>query len=374
MFLTALATFAFSFSPSYPLLVVCWASSRFVQSQIWTNLVVIVGETNPTNRGSAVAILSQSFLVGDALAKLVLGAVASTLSWRGVSAMGGFVLLSVTTFVSIYLSPVKISIPSITSTNNSLSRSLKVRLTCLAHMPAFWCVCFANGGTNFVREVFRDWCPLLLVDLSSVSTSQAAMLGTVPSISGAAAVLSIGFLSDKCTHRGGLLVIFMGLSIACLLCLAFSARSAQPLTFTLFLIAGSSLLSGPYSVLTTCSLDCCSPNNNDIIPLFQVNSSEGSTSQLTNYSRVPFNLFPLTSLVQGLQDGTGYFFAATSGVLVGESLEQTGWSDALFNITGFAVVALFACAAYWREEVKRTRRDGISDLEMTEVIEKREFL
>lgn len=144
-------------------------------------------------------MLSQSFLVGDAIAKVVLGAASSTLSWRGVCALGGCVLLTLTCLVSVLLKSVKVELHASSSGNSR--RSLPAKLRALSKMPSFWFMCLANGGTCFVREVFRDWVPLLLADVCSVSPSAAAMLGTVPSLSGAAAVLTIGFLSDKQKHR-----------------------------------------------------------------------------------------------------------------------------------------------------------------------------
>ena len=45
MLLTSLATLAFSASPSYGAMVLCWLLSRLVQSQIWTNFAVVINET-----------------------------------------------------------------------------------------------------------------------------------------------------------------------------------------------------------------------------------------------------------------------------------------------------------------------------------------
>ena len=140
-------------------------------------------------------------------------------------------------------------------------------------------------------EVFRDWVPLLLVDVCSVSPSTAAMLGTVPSLSGALSVLAIGFISDRIGHRGPLLVFFLLVSVVCMIGLALLASDPdRPLAPVLILVAGSSVLSGPYSLLTACTMDCCGTlDDPGLLPLFQ-----------------------------GLQDGSGYLFAATSGVLVGK--------------------------------------------------------
>jgi len=120
----------------------------------------------------------------------------------------------------------------------------------------------------------------------------------------------------------------------------------QPLYLVIALIAGSSLLSGPYSVLTACTLDCCSsPSNADLVPLFQ-----------------------------GLQDGSGYMFAAASGVLVGESLEDGGWSSALAKINVFAVIAMGACAGYWREERRREGNAGREEMEGMELVPTKEVI
>ena len=105
------------------------------------------------------------------------------------------------------------------------------------------------------------------------------------------AVLAIGFISDRIGHRGPLLVFFLLVSVVCMIGLALLASDPdRPLAPVLILVAGSSVLSGPYSLLTACTMDCCGTlDDPGLLPLFQ-----------------------------GLQDGSGYLFAATSGVLVGK--------------------------------------------------------
>jgi sugar phosphate permease len=159
------------------------------------------------------------------------------------------------------------------------------------------------------------------------------MLGTVPSLSGALSVLAIGFISDRIGHRGPLLVFFLLVSVVCMIGLALLASDPdRPLAPVLILVAGSSVLSGPYSLLTACTMDCCGTlDDPGLLPLFQ-----------------------------GLQDGSGYLFAATSGVLVGGSLEEKGWENAMFKIAGFGVMAMGAAGAYWREERRREGGGGVT--------------
>jgi len=272
MALTSVATYSFAVSPSYSILMASWLLSRLAQSSIWTNFIVVINESFPsTSRGAAIAVLSQSFLVGDAGAKLILGALAPHIDYRGVSLVGATFMLTMTVASSKLLQPIKVSYTSPSSTA-AASRSLCQRLRALASMRSFWCIALANGGTCFVREVFRDWVPLLLVDLCGTSTSAAAMLSTVFPLVGALAVLVIGFWGDKLKARGPLLVLFLLLAIASLLALTALSLESLPLSLplTLTLIAGASLLNGPYSVLTTCTLDCCGDAANvDLLPLFQ---------------------------------------------------------------------------------------------------------
>ncbi|GMH56133.1 hypothetical protein TrRE_jg11821, partial [Triparma retinervis] len=89
MVFTGLATLGFAASGSQGVMRATWVLSRAAQSQIWTNFAVIINSTFPaSSTGQAVAVLSQSFLVGDAIAKLVLGGVAGFTGWRGVCVAG----------------------------------------------------------------------------------------------------------------------------------------------------------------------------------------------------------------------------------------------------------------------------------------------
>ena len=50
-------------------------------------------------------------------------------------------------------------------------------------------------------------------------------------------------------------------------------------------------------------------------------------------------------------------------------------SSAIFKIAGFAMVALVACAAYWREERERALREKEgADIELVAMNEKRQML
>eukprot|EP00947_MAST-08B_sp_MAST-8B-sp1_P000749 g749.t1 len=249
-----------------------------------------------------------------------------------------------------------------------------LRVVCA--IPEFWVVCAANGGLNFAREVFRDWVPILLTDRCGIEEGTAGVLSIVFPISGALSALLLGFATDRARRRGPLMTAFTALAVVSVFILALiaggageeagaaaagnhsgSSSSSTTTTtttssnhnittmmttgslanetdggagvkppadttlafFVLLCVAGVSLgIVGPYSLLTTLTLDICdTPARRPVLPVFQ-----------------------------GLQDGAGYLVAAVSGILVGDLVDEYGWGSAIFLVLGAIVLGMLMCLAY----------------------------
>ncbi len=92
-----------------------WAVNRFVQSMGWGGLVQIAAQWYPASRlATVMGILSMSYLLGDALARLYLGAIVEAgAGWRGVFYASAGTLFVIAILVAILLrsSPKSLGLP-----------------------------------------------------------------------------------------------------------------------------------------------------------------------------------------------------------------------------------------------------------------------
>ncbi|GMH94898.1 hypothetical protein TrVE_jg8230 [Triparma verrucosa] len=331
MVLAGLFTISFASSSEYILQVLFWSCNRFAQSLIWTTLILLIHlHYGRSEVGGAVAILSQSFLVGDAVAKITLSSMVDSLGWRGVCYFASAVVIFTAAATRIVVNCQGADAPlvsaAVSPTSSMAFSPLKDRLRRLLQIPEFYYAALANGGLNLVREVFRDWIPLLLVQACAVPTTEASMFSVVFPIFGAIFTMMAGWASDKRNgRRGGVILTCMAVAGVSLLLLMLALTSGTPNgLLVLVLIAGSAALLGPYSLLSALSIDVCGvEGRQDLLPLFQ-----------------------------GLQDGVGYFFASISGALVGNVVEAGGWAVGVGVLLGFHIFACVFTGLYAKGEGK----------------------
>ena len=90
---STLATFAFASAGSLPVFTAIWMINRFVQSVGWSALVKVAAHWfSPARYGTVMAILSLSFLFGDAISRFLLGSLMQRgAGWRAVFFVAGCV-------------------------------------------------------------------------------------------------------------------------------------------------------------------------------------------------------------------------------------------------------------------------------------------
>lgn len=296
------------------------------------------------------------------MAKLVLASMVDSLGWRGVCYVASAVVIFTAAVIRIVVNCQETAVvvggggggdggglvsTPVGVTGKPAFSPLKDRLRRLLLIPEFYYAAFANGGLNLVREVFRDWIPLLLVQACAVPTTEASMLSVVFPVFGALFTMAAGCLSDKMSgKRGGVIMACMVVAGVSLLMLTLVLTSGTPNgLLVLVLISGSAALLGPYSLLSALSIDVCSvEGREDLLPLFQ-----------------------------GLQDSAGYFFASISGALVGNVVEHGGWAVGIGVLLGFHVFACVFTGLYARGEgkggVKVERRVSEFELVMSDEVD-----
>jgi OPA family glycerol-3-phosphate transporter-like MFS transporter len=317
-------TLLFAASGSIPFFTLAWMGNRLVQSLGWAGAVKITAKWFSFRRyGSVMAIMSLSFLFGDAIARQFMGwLIALGFGWRGVFAVCASVL-AVLLGLCLFLlreSPSAVGQPEPAANPANLfagksveTPSLRSLLTTLLANGGFRLACVLSLGLTIVKETFTLWTPTYFVQATGMSAAAAAGNSAVFPLLGGVSVLLCGWLSDRLGRVGRAAVILSGLVLAgfALLTLASSAAHASRLWTVLLVSLVAFLVVGPYSYLAgAISLD------------FGGKQASGTTS--------------------GLIDGIGYLGGIVSGDSIARISVNYGWSGALLVL---AVVAFLSSAA-----------------------------
>ncbi len=312
----------FASGGGYPLFTAAWIGNRFMQSAGWSGLVKVSSRWfSYSAYGSVMAILSLSYLFGDAACRWIMGQLmALGLGWRGVFYFSAAALGVIFVINAVFLreSPAERGLPAPVANPMNVYAAegeaenehpgMAAILRPLLSSFAFWLVCLLSLGTTLLRETFNLWTPTYFVEAVGMTAAQAASRSALFPLFGGVAVLLAGVLSDRLGLNGRNVVIVFGMSAStlCLLGLGSAHPHASPwLPVVLVSLAGFLLL-GPYSYLAgAMSLD--------------FGGMRGSAT------------------ASGIIDGVGYL----AGYLAGDSMARVtvafGWNNAF---------RLLACAAF----------------------------
>lgn len=327
-------TLLFMAGGAFPLFTLAWIGNRLFQSFGWSGLVKVTSRWfSYSTYGGVMAILSLSYLFGDALSR---GAMSLLLEhgvgWRGLFAAGGG-LLAVLLVCNLFFlrdSPEAYHLP-LPQENplNLFSHTGKERgpqsttsiICTLLSSSAFWLVCLLSLGTTLLRETFNLWTPTYFTQVLGMTNVQAASGSALFPLFGGLSVLLAGFLSDFLGPQGRSRILFAGLFLS-VLALAGLAQVPvhAPRLLPLVLVSSVAfLLIGPYSYLSgAISLD--------------FGGKEGSAT------------------ASGVIDGVGYLAGVLSGNSMANIAVSYGWQSMFLVL---AAVAAFSSAvagiALWQQ-------------------------
>ena len=339
LFASVVCTLIFGASAGIATFAVLWALNRYVQSMGWVALVKTASRWFPVSRHATImAILSLSFLIGDAFARAYLGVfieigervpVLSFLDdWRAVF----FIAAATTTAIGIAIRLSLKSDPSEVGATEPAANPVNVygeegqsaddvplreRLMPLLKSPLFWMICLTNFGLTLVRETFNFWTPTFLNEVPQLSQGQSAIGSLLFPLTGAVSVILGGVISDRLGGRHGRVMVP---SIVCVTIvigiLASFDLTGRPVLALGLISAVSFFLLAPYSYLSgVMALDL-----------------GGKRS---------------SSTVAGLSDSAGYLGAILSGQLVGLIAEKFGWSVAFGALAGVCGLTAISGVVYW---------------------------
>ena len=347
-----LFTLLFALGGGLPIFTIAWIGNRLFQSAGWVGLVKVSSRWfSYSIYGTVMAVLSLSYLFGDAAAReimaLLLGA---GMGWRGIFYTGAG-LLSILLIANIILlreTPQQRGLPApvtnplnvyaerkvISATPAASGSNLASILRPLLRSKFFWMVCLLSLGTTLLRETFNLWTPTYFAEYVGLTNAQAASRSALFPLLGGVSVLIAGFLSDRLGLNGRSIVLFGGLTSAtvCLFVLAqvpgYGAPHASPwIPVGLVALVGF-LLMGPYSYLAgAMSMD--------------FGGEKGSAT------------------AAGIIDGVGYLAGVMSGDTMARVTVNYGWRKAFVALAFIclltALVALVLAISQRRETQLRLR-------------------
>lgn len=319
-----LFTVLFAVGGGFPLFTLAWAGNRLFQSSGWVGLVKLTSRWfSYSTYGTVMAVLSLSYLFGDASCRWVMGQLmAHGVGWRGVFLVAA---ASLATLLAANLMLLKetpqergLPAPEVNPFNvyadegdihNKETAGLSAILLPLMKSFPFWMVCLLSLGTTLLRETFNFWTPTYFVQYVGLPASVAAERSALFPLFGGVSVLLAGVLSDKLGLNGRNLVLVCGMSAstACLGLLAHIPGHANAWAPVLLVTLVGFLMLGPYSYLAgAMSLD--------------FGGKHGSAT------------------AAGIIDGVGYLAGWLSGDTVARITVAYGWKNAFLFLAAAAMV------------------------------------
>ena len=325
-----LFTVLFSFSGGIPFFTLAWVGNRMVQALGWAGMVKIASKWfSFSSYGSVMAVISLSYLFGDAAARQFLSIlIAHGAGWRQLFLAAGGVLslLFLVNLVLLRDSPRALgySEPEVNPANlfreaggEDRPQSFRALLSVFVRSPAFWLVCMLSLGTTLIRETFNLWTPEYFTQALGFSNAAAAQRSALFPLAGGVSVILAGFLSDRLGPRGRASIVFFGLLLTGVALSVIAGGDARWPRETYVWLTGAIgfLVIGPYSFFAgAMSLD--------------FGGRQGSAT------------------ASGLIDGIGYL----GGVLAGSAFARVsvawGWSGAFALLAGVAFLSTGAAAVY----------------------------
>jgi sugar phosphate permease len=336
MCLAVLCTLLFASGGSMSVFAIAWVGNRLVQSLGWAGMVKVTSKWFSYRRyGTAMGLVSLSYLFGDALSRRFLAALIGWhLTWREVFIVAAAVLGALFVICLLFLreSPAQIRAPEpqANPTNlfgkdgdRSAPESLRTLLRPLLRSRIFWIVCVLSIGTTLVRETFGFWTPTYFTQATGLSTSEAAAKSALFPLLGGVSVLLCGWLSDRIGSTGRAAVTFVGLALsgAVLLCLGLGSFAGSSIWPVVLVSLVAFLIIGPYSFLAgAMALD--------------FGGKQGA------------------STASGVIDGVGYLGGVLSGDAVARVSVAFGWAGVFVVLAVVAFLTAAAAAVFWFQEAR----------------------
>jgi len=331
-----LFTALFAVGGGLPVFTLAWVGNRMVQSIGWAGLIKVSSKWfDFSSYGTIIGVLSLSYLVGDAVARPVMGLMIEhgfgwqSLFWIAAAVAGALWLanglLLRESRTELGHSEARVNPHNLYATAEPRPVSLLEFVRPLLTSRAFGLVCLLSFGCTVIRETFNIWTPVYLRDAVGYSTARAASLSAVFPAVGAVSVLVTGWLSDRLGPNGRPILLLAGLAAtaAALVSLTlFGAVAGRPGIAVLMIGVVAFCLLGPYSYL------------GGAFALDFGGKRAGAASS-------------------GIIDGVGYLGGALAGDGVARVSVAYGWRGVFFSLAAVSAASAIAAGSLYVDERRR---------------------
>jgi OPA family glycerol-3-phosphate transporter-like MFS transporter len=314
-------TLLFASGATLPLFTFAWVGNRLTQSIGWSALVKVSSKWfNYSRYGTIAAILTCSYLVGDAAARESMGLLLHYgVSWRGLFLFGagvaGCMFLANLLFLRESRAdeghPEALANPNNVFAAAHAPKNFLTLVLPLLRARAFLMVCLLGFATTMVRETFNTWTPVYLRDFLGYDVSRAAALSAIFPGVGALSVLLAGWASDRLGRNCRALLLALGLAATAVALLILTGlRPAS---------AGTVLPVAMIGIVAFCLL--------------------GPYAFLPGAFALDFGGKQAGAVASGLVDGTGYLGGVLAGTVMARLAVAFGWGGVFVTL---AVVSALA--------------------------------
>jgi sugar phosphate permease len=334
-----LFTLLFAASSTLPLFTMAWIGNRLVQSIGWSALIKVSSKWFHYSRyGTVAAILTCSYLLGDAAARQCMGALLEHgVGWRGLFVFGAAVAGTMFLANLLLLRESRVeeghaeahaNPANLFSTDPARPSGFVTLVLPLLRSRAFLTVCLLNFGATMVRETFNTWTPVYLRDVFAYTFSHAAGLSAIFPAVGAVSVILCGLASDR----------------------------LGPNTRTLLLVAGLGATAASLLLLTTLH----PPSVGIGLPVVVVGLVAfcllGPYSFLPGAFALDFGGKQGGAAASGLVDGTGYLGGVLAGWAMAKIAVAFGWNGVFVTLAAVSVLAALGSAYLYAWTARRGAR------------------
>jgi sugar phosphate permease len=320
-----LFTALFGMAETLPLLLGFWSANRFLQAAGWGGMVQITAQWYPKRRvGSAMAVLSLSYMAGDVAARALSGGLIDAgLGWRSSFLVPSGILAAIGAIIYflVMASPSAIQEPPL---EESEAGPPPAKWAFLAGMRGllsngpFWMLALMSITLTGLRLALLTWTSSYLLHLG-LGDGPALVKSAVLPAAGIAGTLFAGLLSDYRSHgrRGPVSLGLLVLLVAALGLLASPLGQEPGSALTLIAVAGFALY-GPYSLIA-------------------------------GAGAIDFGGRQAAAAAAGLLDGLGYVFGAVmGGVGMAGMTQSLGWEGAFLVLASLAGLTMIPAALLTR--------------------------
>ena len=337
-----LFTLLFASGSTLPLFTFAWVGNRLTQSIGWSALVKVSSKWfNYSRYGTIVAILTCSYLVGDAAARESMGLLLHYgVTWRGLFLFGagvaGCMFLANLLFLRESRTdeghPEAEANPRNVFAGAQAPQSFVTRVLPLLRSRAFLMVCLLGFATTMVRETFNTWTPVYLRDFLGYGVSRAALLSAIFPAVGAVSVLLAGWASDRLGRNCRALLLALGLAATAAALLILTELRPES--------AGTVLPVAMIGVVAFCLL--------------------GPYAFLPGAFALDFGGKQAGAAASGLVDGTGYLGGVLAGTVMARLAVTFGWGGVFVTLAAVSTLAALGAGYLYVLNARAAPRTQVS--------------